>query len=178
MLLDIHADAGSATDILDALGVKHSRAGEIVVRPARVADMLQVEPLINGFAKRELMLPKTVEQLSRNFREFVVAEKDGRILGCAALRVYTPQLAELGSLAVSQAAQGLGLGARLVAAVEEQAELHGIGTVFALTLQDVFFHKQGYRTVPKEMFPQKVWADCRACPKLHACDEIAVVKEL
>jgi len=42
----------------------------------------------------------------------------------------------------------------------------------------VFFHKQGYRTVPKELFPLKVWSDCRACPKLHACDEIAVVKEL
>ena len=177
MLLQTHEDT-SATGLLEPVEARAPRAGEVVVRPARVADMLQVEPLINGFARQELMLPKTIEQLSRNFREFVVAERDGRVLGCAALRVYTPQLAELGSLAVSQSAQGLGLGAKLVAAVEEQAELHGIGTVFALTLQDVFFHKQGYRTVPKEMFPLKVWADCRACPKLHACDEIAVVKEL
>ena len=152
---------------------------QVVVRPARVADMTQVEPLINGFAARELMLPKTLQQLSRNFREFVVAETaDGRILGCAALRVYTPQLAELGSLAVSEAAHGLGVGRKLVQGVEEQAALHGIGTVFALTLQDVFFHKQGYRTVPKEMFPLKVWADCRGCAKLEKCDEIAVVKEL
>ena len=150
----------------------------LTVRRAGVADMLQVEPLINGFAKQELMLPKTVEQLSRNFREFVVAEQNGRVIGCAALRVYTPQLAELGSLAVSQAAHGLGVGRKLVAAVEAEAASHGIGTVFALTLQDVFFHKLGYRTVPKELFPLKVWSDCRACPKLHACDEIAVVKEL
>lgn len=177
MLLDTYADP-SATAVLDPVEAKPPRAGGVVVRPARVADMIQVEPLINGFAKQDLMLPKTVEQLSRAFREFVVAELDGRILGCAALRVYTPQLAELGSLAVSGAAQGLGLGAKLVAAIEVEAEKHGIGTVFALTLQDVFFHKQGYRTVPKEMFPQKVWADCRACPKLYACDEIAVVKEL
>ena len=154
------------------------RPAPLTVRRARVADMLQVEPLINGFAKQELMLPKTVEQLSRNFREFVVAEQNGRIIGCAALRVYTPQLAELGSLAVSEAAHGLGVGRKLVAAVEAEAASHGIGTVFALTLQDVFFHKQGYRTVPKELFPLKVWSDCRACPKLHACDEIAVVKEL
>src|ERR1700741_1778212 len=155
-----------------------SPVGAVTVRRARVADMLQVEPLINGFAKKELMLAKTGEQLSRTFREFVVAEQGGRLLGCAALRVYTPQLAELGSLAVSEAAHGLGIGAKLVAAVEAEAEVDGIGTGLALTLQDVFFHKQGYRTVPKEMFPQKVWADCRACPKLHACDEIAVVKEL
>ena len=150
----------------------------VVVRPARVADMLQVEPLINGFARRELMLPKTVEQLSRNFREFVVAEHEGRIIGCSALRVYTPQLAELGSLAVDESAHGLGVGRKLVTAIETEARRHGIGTVFALTLQDAFFHRLGYRTVPKEMFPLKVWADCRSCPKLHACDEIAVVKEL
>ncbi len=154
-------------------------AGGLVVRPARVADMLQVEPLINGFAKRELMLPKTVEQLSRNVREFVVAvDPAGRVLGCSALRVYTPQLAELGSLAVHEAAHGTGIGRRLVEATEAEARRHGIGTVFALTLQDGFFHRLGYRTVPKEMFPLKVWADCRACPKLHACDEIAVVKEV
>ena len=169
------APAGVA--VLDPVAVR-TPAGAVSVRRARVADMLQVEPLINGFARKDLMLPKTVEQLSRNFREFVVAEQGGRIIGCAALRVYTPQLAELGSLAVSEAAHGLGVGRKLVAAIEAEAEVHGIGTVFALTLQDVFFHKQGYRTVPKELFPLKVWSDCRACPKLHACDEIAVVKEL
>lgn len=154
-------------------------APRVFVRPAQVADMLQVEPLINGFAGKELMLPKTIEQLSRHFREFVVAEDaDGKILGCAALRVYTPQLAELGSLAVDEGAHGLGVGRKLVEAIEAEAAKIGIGTVFALTLQDVFFHKLGYRTVPKEMFPLKVWADCRACPKLHKCDEIAVVKEV
>lgn len=176
MLMDtLEAPAGTA--VLDRVAAR-APAGAVTVRRARVADMLQVEPLINGFAKKELMLAKTVEQLSRNFREFVVAEHNGRIIGCAALRVYTPQLAELGSLAVSEAAHGLGVGRKLVAGVEAEAAAHGIGTVFALTLQDVFFHKQGYRTVPKELFPLKVWSDCRACPKLHACDEIAVVKEL
>ncbi|HET7233519.1 MAG TPA: N-acetyltransferase [Longimicrobium sp.] len=180
MLLETFAGVSSAAGLLDPVESKPfvGAHGALVVRPARVADMAQVEPLINTFAKKDLMLPKTIEQLSRNFREFVVAEKDGRIIGCSALRVYTPQLAELGSLAVSEAAHGLGVGRKLVTAIEQQAALHGIGTVFALTLQDVFFHKLGYHTVPKEMFPLKVWSDCRQCPKLHACDEIAVVKEL
>ena len=42
----------------------------------------------------------------------------------------------------------------------------------------IFRHRLGFRTVPKELFPLKVWADCRMCPKLHACDEIAVALEL
>lgn len=150
-----------------------------IVRTARVTDMRQVGDLVNHFADRGLMLHKTPEQLARHFREFVVAvDGTGALLGCAALRVYTPQLAELISLAVSEDAHGLGIGRRLVARVEEEAALLGIGTVFALTLQDAFFHRLGYRTVPKELFPPKVWADCRNCSKLYACDEIAVVKEM
>jgi amino-acid N-acetyltransferase len=150
----------------------------VLVRPARIADMLQVEPLINGFAAQDLMLPKTREQLVRLFREFVVAADDrGRVLGCGGLRIFSPTLAEIVSLAVDPAAHGLGLGGRIVERLVEDAETLGIATVFALTLRDGFFHRLGFRTVSKEMFPAKVWADCRNCPKLHACDEIAVVRE-
>lgn len=154
-------------------------AAPVFVRPAAIADMLQVEPLINGFAAQNLMLPKTREQLVRLFREFVVAaDEHGRVVGCGGLRIFSPTLAEIISLAVAPETQGLGLGGRIVERLVEDAETLGITTVFALTLRDGFFHRLGFRTVQKEMFPAKVWSDCRSCPKLHACDEIAVVKEV
>ena len=54
----------------------------VYVRPANIADMLQVEPMINGFAAQNLMLPKTREQHVRLFRELVVAvDEHGRGLG-------------------------------------------------------------------------------------------------
>ncbi|HEU0014467.1 MAG TPA: N-acetyltransferase [Longimicrobium sp.] len=178
MIYPSRPDLG-ATLVCDAPERPRPRPRALAVRPARITDMRQVEPLINGFAGQNLMLPKTLAQLTRSFREFVVAvDGSGKVLGCAALRAYTPQLAELASLAVAEDAHGRGIGRRLVAAVEDEARRHGIGTVFALTLQEGFFHASGYRTVPKEMFPLKVWADCRGCPKLDACDELAVVKEL
>jgi amino-acid N-acetyltransferase len=150
----------------------------VTIRPARIVDMLQVEPLINDFAAQNLMLAKSREQLVRLFREFVVAvDEEGRVLGCGGLRIFSPELAEIISLAVAPAAHGLGLGGRLVERLVEDAETLGIGTVFALTLRDSFFHRAGFRTVTKELFPAKVWADCRSCPKLHACDEIAVMRE-
>lgn len=151
----------------------------VYVRPASIADMLQVEPMINGFAAQNLMLPKTREQLVRLFREFVVAsDEHGRVVGCGGLRIFSPTLAEVISLAVAPETQGLGLGGRIVERLVEDAETLGITTVFALTLRDGFFHRLGFRTVNKEMFPAKVWSDCRNCPKLTACDEIAVVKEV
>lgn len=162
-----------------ALTPPRDAAAPVTVRPARIADMLQVEPLINGFAAENLMLPKTPEQLLRSFREFVVAVDDtGHVLGCGGLRIFSPELAEIISLAVDPAAHGLGLGGRIVERLVEDAETLGISIVFALTLRDSFFHRSGFRTVPKEMFPAKVWADCRTCAKLHACDEIAVMKEV
>jgi len=148
-----------------------------VVRRASIADMAQVAPLINGFAARGLMLPKTQEQLYRTFREFVLAfDETDRVIGCAGLRVYGPQLAELCALAVDERAHGRGVGRMLVEAIVEQAAELGIRTVFALTLEDGFFHKLGFRTVRKELFPQKIAADCVGCAKRHACPEITVAR--
>ena len=147
------------------------------VRAARIPDMSQVAPLINGFAARGLMLPKTEEQLYRTFREFVLAfDENDRVIGCAGLRVYGPQLAELCALAVDERAHGRGVGRLLVESIVEQAAQLGVRTVFALTLEEGFFNRLGFRTVQKELFPQKIAADCVGCAKRHACPEITVAR--
>ena len=154
-------------------------APEVTIRTARISDMRQVEALVNGFARDNLMLPKTYDQLARLFREFVVAvDGEERVLGCGALRVYNQELAEIASLAVDESAHGAGIGRRIVERLIEEARALGLQTVFALTLQEAFFRRLGFAVVPRENFPGKVWADCRNCPKLHACDEIAVALEV
>ena len=169
MLVQLRTSAPEAAAIELATGP--------VVRRARVADMSQVAPLINGFAARGLMLPKTEDQLFRTFREFVLAfDEQNHVIGCAGLRVYGPQLAELCALAVDARAHGRGVGRALVEAIVEQAADLGIRTVFALTLEDGFFHRLGFRTVSKELFPQKIAADCVGCAKRHACPEITVAR--
>jgi amino-acid N-acetyltransferase len=178
-VISLPSTAGAAPAAFAYRDVTAEGRQPVTVRAARLTDMTQVEPLIAHFAAQGLMLPKTLEQLCRLFREFVVAvDASGTVLGCGALRTYTPQLAEVASLAVAESAHGLGVGRRLVERLGEEARALGIGTIFALTLQDGFFHRLGFHTVPKELFPLKVWSDCQGCPKLHACDEIAVVKEL
>lgn len=148
-----------------------------VIRPARIADMAQVAPLINGFAARGLMLPKTEDQLYRTFREFVLAvDENERVVGSAGLRIYSPELAELCGLAVDARAHGRGVGRALVEAIVEQAADYGIRTVFALTLEEGFFHRLGFRTASKEQFPQKIAADCNGCAKRYACPEITVTR--
>lgn len=141
--------------------------------------MRAVGLLVNQFAERNLMLAKSDDQLMRSFREFLVAvDEADTVIGCGALRIYSEDLAEIVSLAVAEGQQGAGIGRCIVDGLVEEGRALGIRSVFALTLKESFFHRLGFATVPKELFPLKVWADCRSCPKLHACDEIAVVKQL
>jgi amino-acid N-acetyltransferase len=154
-------------------------AEAIGIRAARIADMRDVEPLIRRFADDNIMLPKSFDQLARCFREFVVAtDPTDRVVACGALRIYNEGLAEVCSLAVDPRYQGRGIGRRIVERLVDEARFLAITSVFALTLKPEFFGHLGFRIVPKETFPLKVWADCRSCPKLHACDEIAVALEL
>ncbi|MBW3554162.1 MAG: GNAT family N-acetyltransferase [Gemmatimonadetes bacterium] len=153
--------------------------GTLPIRVAVPADMAEVGWLINGFARRGLMLPKTPEQLNRSFREFLVARGEGgRLLGCVALRVFTPGLAEVSALAVAPEAHGRGLGRRLVETLIDEARSLGLATLFALTLEEGFFHRLGFRTVARELFPEKIAADCAGCDRRTHCREIAVAREI
>ena len=57
----------------------------------------------------------------------------------------------------------------------KEGQQMGLARIFVLTYQEVFFEKLGFETCEKDIFPQKVWSDCRACPKRHCCDEIAMI---
>lgn len=151
----------------------------LMVRAARPDDMAEVEELIRGFARRGLLLPKTLDQLHRTFREFLVArDGGGNLLGCVALRVYSPDLAEVSALAVGARAHGHGVGRRLMEGLVHEARALGIGTLFALTLEEGFFHRLGFRTVARERFPEKIAADCTGCPRRTGCREITVMMDI
>jgi amino-acid N-acetyltransferase len=173
-LIDDEAGGGVATAVAPVVPV-----GPVTVRPATIADMRRVEPLIRNFAAENLMLPKSTDQLARAFREFVVAvDAEDTLLGCGALRIYTEDLGEICSLAVDRHYQNAGIGRLIVQQLIGNARALELETVFALTLRPDFFAKMGFQVTPKETFPLKVWADCRSCPKLHACDEIAVARRV
>lgn len=176
MLVQLDQGARSGAATADPVPEGAEVAG---LRGARLADMRQVASLIDAFARRGLMLPKTSGQLCRHFREFVVAvDAQERVLGCVALRVYTADVAEVSALAVAEAAHGQGIGRGLVEALTAEAWDIGLRTLFALTLQEQFFHCLGFRTVSRELFPFKIAADCRSCPKRTDCREITVAKEI
>jgi amino-acid N-acetyltransferase len=151
---------------------------EIRVRRARVGDVPRLYEIINYYAARGDMLPKTLDQLYSRVRNFNVVDADGEVVGCAALHITWADLAEVVSVAVHPAVQGMGLGRRLILPLFAEAVNLGIPTLFTLTLQAGFFSRLGFRELPKLRLPHKIWQDCSTCFKQDRCDEIAMIRSV
>lgn len=148
----------------------------VIFRKATLADAPAITNLINHFAADGMMLPKSLAQIFGALREFVVAvDEDGIVIGCGALRLMWHDLAEVRSLAIHESAQQRGIGRMIVEELIKEGQEMGLARIFALTYQERFFQRLGFARCEKGIFPQKVWADCRACPKRHCCDEIAML---
>ena len=73
------------------------------VRKARLSDVNAMHRIINYYADRQLMLPKSHLQLYENLRDYSVAADtadDSTVLGCGGLHIYWENLAEIRALAV------------------------------------------------------------------------------
>lgn len=148
------------------------------VRKATLRDIPSLLALINSFAAKGIMLPRTEFELAENIRDFVVIAGGGRLVACCALHIYSPTAAEIRSLAVDPGWQAHGLGRRMVEELERDAVEFGLNSLFAFTYVEGFFRKMGYETVERGELPLKAWKDCLRCPKFQACDEIAMRKHL
>ena len=153
-------------------------AAEVVIREALPTDVDEMHSLLETFARQGLLLPRAVDEVYRNFREFVVAEHHGRIVGCAGLRLYNSELGEIVALAVSGESHGNGVGRTVVETLLAQAQSLGLKRVIALTLQPGFFAKLGFEQVNVADYPQKVQADCSRCARRATCNEIAFAYDL
>lgn len=145
-------------------------------RKARLPDAGRIYEIIAPFAARDVLLPRSLGEICENVRDFVVAEEAGEIIGCGALHLYGTHLAEIRSIAVDPAFQGSGAGGRLVRALLAEAAQHGVACVCLFTRIPDFFARFGFAVANRDELPDKIYKDCLQCPKLYACDEIAMVR--
>ena len=124
---------------------------DVVVRPAGVEDLAVVEEFIAPFVAARRILPRTTDELSMLLPTGFIAEAAGRVVGFAALEIYSKKLAELRSLAVADEWQGRGIGRRLVTACVELARERRVFEVMTITSVDEFFRHCGFDfTLPGE----------------------------
>jgi amino-acid N-acetyltransferase len=153
------------------------------IEKAKVSDVQYIYKLINKFAKKNLMLPRVLNDIYERLPEFFVIKVGQRVIGCVAFHLtWTGKdeevLAEVRSLAIEEDFQNKGLGSKLVKTVEKEAKKLGVKKIFALTFVPEFFKKLGYQVIERETLPHKIWTECINCPFFMECKETPVIKIL
>ena len=158
------------------------RVGGATVRKAKLPDAVNIFDLVNSLSGDGTLLRRSYAEICENVRDFAVAESPvvgdtgGVFLGCGALHLYGPHLAEVRSIVVKPEAKGQGAGGRLLRALLEEAEEQKVTAVCLFTrIPDFFFHF-GFRVVDRTVLPDKIYKDCQTCPRLYACDEVAMAR--
>ncbi len=148
------------------------------VRQARLQDAANIFELVNSLSGDGTLLRRQYAEICENVRDFHVAESEGGIfLGCGALHLYGPHLAEVRSIVMKPEAKGQGAGGALMGALLDEAAEHGVQTVCLFTRIPDFFFRYGFRvTMDRLALPDKIYKDCQKCPRLHACDEVAMMR--
>ncbi len=117
---------------------------DIRIRKAMTDDLLELSDFILPFVQSGELLPRTFDELEDLLETLFIARLDGSIVGCAALEIYNKKLCEIRSLAVDPAAQGLGIGKKLVEACVSLAEREGIYEIMAISIAEDFFRSCGF----------------------------------
>lgn len=125
------------------------------IRQARVEDIGGILELIQPLEEQGILVRRSREMLETEIDRFVVAERDGTIVGCAALHCYPEEGAgELSCFAVDPKYRRAGRGDDIFAMVEKLARSQGIQRLFVLTTQtEHWFRERGFQPSTVQALP-------------------------
>ena len=155
------------------------RRPSMLVRKARLQDASQcLRPGELTLRRRHAVEARLSRRSARTFATSPSPNRTAECFSAAARCTSTGRIcAEVRSIVVKPEAKGQGAGGRILGALIEEAEEHGIQSVCLFTRIPDFFFKYGFRTVEdKAELPDKIFKDCQICPRLHRCDEVAMVR--
>ena len=116
------------------------------LRTARVDDIPGLLELLAPLEEQGFLVRRSKETLEHEIERFIVVERDGMIVGCAALEAFAEdKMGELYCLAVDPRHRESGRGELIVEHVAERARAMGLTRVFVLTTQSQhFFRERGF----------------------------------
>ncbi len=119
--------SSSLMPVSESTSSSRPRVGGAMVRKARLQDAVNIFDLVNSLSGDGTLLRRNYAEICENVRDFAVAESEsGVFLGCGALHLYGPHLAEVRSIVVKPEAKGQGAGGKLLRALLDEAEEQGV----------------------------------------------------
>jgi N-acetylglutamate synthase-like GNAT family acetyltransferase len=150
----------------------------VTFRQAAASDAAAMHALISDNLEVGHLLPRTMDDIVDHATRFIVAELEGRVIGCAELAPLSATVAEVRSLVVDQRARGNHIGPQLVTELAGDAGTRGFATLCAFTHQPSHFVKMGFTIVPHMWVSEKIAHDCTSCPLFRRCGQYAVTLPL
>jgi N-acetylglutamate synthase-like GNAT family acetyltransferase len=121
-----------------------SQSPPATIRNATQDDLVEIEALLDPYVQQRKLLPRTTSELGELIKHGFVAEALGKIVGFAALNIYSKKLAEVQCLAVVADFQRQGIGKRLVEACVQRAREQEVLEVLAITSTEHFMMACGF----------------------------------
>ena len=128
------------------------------VRAARAADMVEIHRMLEPYVQERILLGKDLVVLYEATQEFLVAEVDGRVIGCGALHVMWEDLGEVRTLIVDRDWLHRGVGRAIVEGLERRARELGLSRLFCLTFEVDFFTRRGFAPIGEQIVDQDVYS--------------------
>ena len=148
-LLDRGTDGALLLELFtrDGVGTMVSADTYDATRPATLSDIGGILELIAPLQAEGWLAERSRENLERDIGRYIVVERDGAVIGCAALFSYPESdMAELACLAVEEGYRNAGRGDVLLEAIEREARGTGAARLFALTTRaSHWFKERGFR---------------------------------
>lgn len=132
-----------------------------IIRLAKKEDLEKIKGLIFQESQQSTVLPRT----SINYRNYIVVESNGALIGCVGYKVWGKILPELISTVIVSNYRNKGVGKQMVSALIELIKLKRFRNLMLLTSVPKFFQKLGFTEIDVGLFPSKVLKDCAKCPK-------------
>lgn len=147
-LIGRHADGALLRELFtrDGAGSLISDRPYEELRPARIDDIPGILELLRPMEQSGALVPRPREHLETSIDSFLVTERDGTVISCAALFCFADeQMAELSCVAVHPDYRTRGRGDRLLARMEAWARERGLRQLFVLTTQTAhWFRERGF----------------------------------
>ncbi|MCG8609664.1 MAG: amino-acid N-acetyltransferase, partial [Pseudomonadales bacterium] len=130
----------------DGLGTMISAQDYEQIRPAKLTDIGGISELLRPLEEQGILIRRSRELLEMEIDKFTVDERDGGIIGCAALYPYpSERIGELACFAVSSRYRRHGRGDTLLQIIEDKARRLKLNRIFALTTQtEHWFRERGF----------------------------------
>lgn len=130
---------------------KQPQPADIHLSDATSIDIRAVSNFLQPFVDQEFLLPRTRDELKHLLKHAFVARWRRKVVGFAAVEIYSRKLAEIQCLAVHPEFQRMGIGRRLVTACVRRAKEMKVLELMAISASDAFLKECGFDySLPKQ----------------------------